>query len=399
MSAIEEKTLKVIVFSGKQEDWKFWEVKFLARARRKGFRELLLGKLTIPKDSDVLDATVPAEKKQIEIREANELAFEELVLSIDTSQPEDRVAFQSICSCRPTDYKNGNAADAWKRLSEKYTPSMAPMKLELKLEFQRMKLRDASQDPDVWISQLEDLRARLADMNAAISDDDFYIHILNNLPPEYEVQVSKLEERFGSTSNPLTVQDLRNELNLKFARLKRLTAEKTETDQALAAFSRYKGKCANCGKFGHKSTECWSKTTTTKEEGGETKKSKNGKKPIDKRYITCFGCGEKGHYKSECPELEEEEEETDVANSTLNSRGVVLMTASPTVKLPPTTWIADSGASTHITNEERGLYKKRRVNKPISLGNGEIVHATIVGKLDVTVSQAGRHTSFTLENV
>jgi len=114
MSAIEEKTLKVIVFSGKQEDWKFWEVKFLARARRKGFRELLLGKLTIPKDSDVLDATVPAEKKQIEIREANELAFEELVLSIDTSQPEGRVAFQSICSCRPTDYKNGNAANAWK---------------------------------------------------------------------------------------------------------------------------------------------------------------------------------------------------------------------------------------------------------------------------------------------
>jgi len=40
MSVVEEKNLKVIAFSGKQDDWKFWEIKFLARARRKGFREI-----------------------------------------------------------------------------------------------------------------------------------------------------------------------------------------------------------------------------------------------------------------------------------------------------------------------------------------------------------------------
>ncbi len=66
------------------------------------------------------------------------------------------------------------------------------------------------------------------------------------------------------------------------------------------------------------------------------------------------------------------------------------MTASPIVQLPPTTWIADSSVSMHITNEEHGLYKKRHVNKPICIGNGKIVRATIVGKLDVSVEQAGR---------
>jgi len=220
------------------------------------------------------------------------------------------------------------------------------------------------------------------------------------LPKEYEVQVSKLEERFGSLTNLLTIQDMLSKLNLKYARLKRQSDEQVQTDQALAAFHRYKGKCANCGTFGHKSTECWSKSmTTTKEEDGEAKKSKKGRNPTDKKHITCFGCGKKGHYKSECPEREEDEEETDVANLTLDGRGVVLMTVSPTVKLPSKTWIADSGASTHITNEERGLYEKRCVNEPISLGNSEVVHATIVGKLDVTVAQAGRRASFTLENV
>jgi len=42
MSLFKEQSLKVIVFSGKQEDWKFWEVKFLARERCKGVKEMLL---------------------------------------------------------------------------------------------------------------------------------------------------------------------------------------------------------------------------------------------------------------------------------------------------------------------------------------------------------------------
>jgi len=122
---------------------------------------------------------------------------------------------------------------------------------------------------------------------------------------------------------------------------------------------------------------------------------------MDKQHITCFGCGNKGHYQSECPENEnDEEEEEDVANLMVNGQGMVLMMASPTVQLPPMTWIANSGASTHITtNEECGLYKKRCINEVICLGNGKIIHATIVGKLDVMVLQAGCQAIFTLKNI
>jgi len=137
-------------------------------------------------------------------------------------------------------------------------------------------------------------------MKAGISDEDFIVHVLNGLPKEYKVQVSKLEERFGSTTNPLTIQDMQNELNLKFARLKCQSEEQSETDQALAAFRRFKGKCSNCGKYGHKSSECRSKTTTTKSENGEGGKAKKGK-TTDKSHIKCFNCGEMGHYKSKCP--------------------------------------------------------------------------------------------------
>jgi len=89
----------------------------------------------------------------------------------------------------------------------------------------------------------------------------------------------------------------------------------------------------------------------------------------------------------------------DIAKSMVNGQGIVLMMVSPTVQLPPMTWIADSGASTCIMNEECGLYKKRCVNKPISLGNGKVVHATIVGKLDIAVVQAGCRASFMIKHV
>jgi len=43
------------------------------------------------------------------------------------------------------------------------------------------------------------------------------VHVLNGLPAEYKVQVSKLEECFGSASNLLMIQDMHTKLSLKFA--------------------------------------------------------------------------------------------------------------------------------------------------------------------------------------
>jgi len=133
------------------------------------------------------------------------------------SNGDGRVAFQLICCCCSNDYKNGNAANIWKCLHDKYMPNMAPMKLELKSEFQWSKLSDVSKDLDIWISNPESIRARLADMKVDISDKDFIVHVLNGLPKEYKVQVSKLEECFRSSTNPLTIQDMQSKLNLKYA--------------------------------------------------------------------------------------------------------------------------------------------------------------------------------------
>ena len=54
----EEKSIRIIEFSGNQSDWNGWSEKFLTKAEMKGYRKLLLCKKKIdnfdvvPKESD-----------------------------------------------------------------------------------------------------------------------------------------------------------------------------------------------------------------------------------------------------------------------------------------------------------------------------------------------------------
>ncbi len=44
LRGIEEKSVRIIEFSGKQFDWDGWSEKFFAKAKRRGYKGLLLGR-------------------------------------------------------------------------------------------------------------------------------------------------------------------------------------------------------------------------------------------------------------------------------------------------------------------------------------------------------------------
>ena len=44
-----ERTVKLVPFSGKQEDWRKWSWKFLARAAIKKYEGILLGETQVPR--------------------------------------------------------------------------------------------------------------------------------------------------------------------------------------------------------------------------------------------------------------------------------------------------------------------------------------------------------------
>ena len=50
-----------------------------------------------------------------------------------------------------------------------------------------------------------------------------------------------------------------------------------------------------------------------------------------------------------------------------------------------TTWLADSGASTHMTHSDVGMFNVRPCNSRIKIGNGKVVTATKEGDLRVEV--------------
>jgi hypothetical protein len=75
------------------------------------------------------------------------------------------------------------------------------------------------QDPDFWITDFEDYRIKLDELGSSISENQFILHILNNMTTNYDLQLAMMEKRINDMINPLTVDEIRADLNLRFERL------------------------------------------------------------------------------------------------------------------------------------------------------------------------------------
>ena len=62
------------------------EIKFLAKANRRGFKKVLLGIERVTNDSEEINLSDGEGKKKQSLREANERLYEELLLSIDVNE-------------------------------------------------------------------------------------------------------------------------------------------------------------------------------------------------------------------------------------------------------------------------------------------------------------------------
>ena len=91
------KTIRIIPFSGKEEDWNRWSKTFLATATVKGYKDVL-----IPIDADV-DAEL----------EDNVLAYNDLILSC-----QEDISFGIIDESVSETFPDGDARLAWKNLRD-----------------------------------------------------------------------------------------------------------------------------------------------------------------------------------------------------------------------------------------------------------------------------------------
>jgi hypothetical protein len=74
---------------------------------------------------------------------------------------------------------------------------------------------------------------------------------------DYDLQLAMMEKRVTDKSNPLTIDKIRDDLNLRFESLNEKQNEESENDNQEVAFfgGQFKGKCRNCGAIGHKAKD------------------------------------------------------------------------------------------------------------------------------------------------
>jgi hypothetical protein len=141
----------------------------------------------------------------------------------------------------------------------------------------------------------------MGDMESFITDKEFIMHVMNNLNKDYENTVKYLEKLINDKNDPLTIEQMRKDLNLKHERLygtddNREFKSDDDGEHALyAGAGRWKGKCNKCGKQGLKAVDCRS----NRARANKAKTSKDGgarKRPHGKFHY----CQKTGHRASNC---------------------------------------------------------------------------------------------------
>ena len=141
----EEKTVRVLPFSGLKKDWRKWQAKFVAKARMRGFKKLLTGDEKVPKHDVTIDLTTEAGKKDKKLLEANETGFDLLMLSMQSE-----VCLALVQGAVTADQPDGCVHAAWTKLCKKFEPTSNLALTDLKREFNERTLT-IEEDPDEWI--------------------------------------------------------------------------------------------------------------------------------------------------------------------------------------------------------------------------------------------------------
>ncbi len=365
-----ERSIKIIPFDGKDGDWREWSAKFLAKANLHGYKDVLLGNIKVPPEKKET-----LRENEAMAREFNMNAYSNLILSCKG------VPFSIVEGTVSKDMPSGDARLAWQRLKDRYQVENMASLVELKREFTQLSLK-LNQDPDCWFLELEHIRNRLDAMKNKVNDEDLIAHILLNIPNEYSELITAVE----GDLDRISVATLQERIRSYYRR--RIMRKEHPSDHTIALINkaqqrksvghthnhRFKGRCNQCGIYGHKVSMCGNEDT-------ETKRTENN--------VICHFCNKYGHVKKNCYKLK-------VQESRKNERNVkdeiALIGLTTEVMRDQEIWIGDTGATHSMTNDCHGMKNLIEVQEQVTIGDGSTMTSLARGDLSMILYQGGKET-------
>jgi hypothetical protein len=178
---------------------------FLAKASLRGYKQIIKNQEPYPADDNV--------KLWQELKFRNHLGYAELLLSC-----QDDVCFNIIDNAKSVKFSEGDVYLACNMLEQRFEPKTSSRFVSLRKEFNLCALKNVNQDPDKWINELELLKRKLEAMNHQMTELDMIIHILNNLPHEYENVIESLETDLNDDIF-VDLEKVRAKLRAKYLRI------------------------------------------------------------------------------------------------------------------------------------------------------------------------------------
>jgi len=290
----------------------------------------------------------------------------------------------------------------------RYEPKTSAAKVQLQRDFAQSKLSSVDDDPDAWISNLERIRIRLREMGDTIEDRALMVHIFNNLPREYESLIETMEKELDNNLTLAEVREWVRAKYARFESYKETTNE-TKGEAALVTKGTnndnnnnrgkktFKGRCRICGRYGHKGEDCWHNKDNRN--GNKNNNSNNNTdRGNDGNHMSrgrrfdgnCHYCGKYGHRSADCWNKKRDESKRNDNNDNDDNAEVVLMAITSNMTfdtITKMTWIGDTGATTHMTNSLDGLFDIQDTNSGVKVGNGAKLVVTKVGKMRGVIKQ------------
>jgi len=272
----------------------------------------------------------------------------------------DKALAQIVLSIQPSLlYLLGDPEDpveVWKKLENQYQKKTWANKLELRRKLFSLRLKDG-ESVQQHVKALTEVFDTLSVIGDPITEEDRVVHLLASLPEAYDMIVTALE----SSSNVPVMETVIERLLHEERKMKERDGDSGDSGKVFAAYrAKRVFKCHYCGKPGHLKRDCRIRFADERRE----KASDSGPREKVNQALRKNTSGE--------------EEDVLLTSQALSVR----MTSN---------WIIDSGASSHMCNDEQLFTKMEILRKPLEivLGDGYVVKSQQQGTVSLMMKLPG----------